>query len=405
MKILVVDDTPANAKLIARFLAQIGHQVLVALNGQEGIERFQSDVPDLILMDVMMPVMDGYAATARIRQLLGTRWIPIIFLTALNQDADLVKGLAVGGDDFLPKPVNLTVLEAKINSMQRIAHLQNQLAEKNQELEKYYFRTEEDQRIGRHIMQWMTRTVEPANPLIRQQVRPVDYFCGDLLLSCKTPGQNLHILHADAVGHGLAAAINVLPLSEVFHSMTNKGFGIQSIAKEMNLKIRDFMPVERFVAANLIAINRREQVIEIWNGGMPNPLLLDPRGVVLHSWPSAHPPLGIMNDQIFSSQTISFRYEENCQLCLFSDGLDDAESPQGERFGKEQVVKLLCNTEPASRFDRLIEELDKHLAGRTAHDDISIALLEILCESEKNESRVHLLDQHRDAASDYQREG
>lgn len=401
MKILVVDDTLANSKLIARFLDQMGHQVVVAGNGQEGIERFQADMPDMILMDVMMPVMDGYAATARIRQLLDTRWIPIIFLTALNQDADLVKGLAVGGDDFLPKPVNLTVLEAKINSMQRIANLQKQLAEKNQELEKYYFRTEEDQRIGKHIMQWITRTLEPENLLIRHQVRSADYFCGDLLISCKTPGQDLHILHADAVGHGLAAAINVLPLSEAFHSMTKKGFGIQSIAKEMNLKIREFMPVERFVAATLIAVNRRDQVIEIWNGGMPDPLLLDPHGVVLHSWQSAHPPLGIMNDQLFSSRTKSFHYDDDCQLCLFSDGLDEAESPQGERFGKEYVAELLCNTEPASRFDRLIEELDKHLAGRTAHDDISIAILDIPCESEKIEPQEYPFVQHRDSGGDY----
>ena len=89
MKILVTDDTEANLSLISTVVSKLGHKVIQARNGQEAVDLFQAEAPDMILMDVMMPVMDGYQATAEIRKLAGNKWVPVIFLSAKAQDSPM----------------------------------------------------------------------------------------------------------------------------------------------------------------------------------------------------------------------------------------------------------------------------------------------------------------------------
>lgn len=263
------------------------------------------------------------------------------------------------------------------SNLDRVVQLQQQFLEKILVLEEYHDRIDEEQRIGSYIMGHITNVHGTLDPLIRHLIRPAEHLSGDMLLAARTPDDTLHILLADAVGHGLVAAVNVLPLSQTFYAMTEKGFRIAQIAEELNLKINRFMPVDRFVAATLISVNMRNRVIEVWNGGNPAPLLVNKNGKILREWESTNLPLGILPGESFSGKAEAFQYEENCRLCLFSDGLPEAESPLGVPFGTERIRRLLQDSEPRGRFENLVNLLDSHLAGRQAHDDISLAMVEI----------------------------
>lgn len=129
LKALVVDDTATNRQLMQAFLKKLGCVVLLAENGARAVEVFQQEQPDLVFMDVMMPVMDGYESTRRIKALSGSRWVPVVFLSALDKDENLVAGLEAGGDDYLAKPVNFVVLNAKLRSLARTLALQRSLDE------------------------------------------------------------------------------------------------------------------------------------------------------------------------------------------------------------------------------------------------------------------------------------
>jgi CheY-like chemotaxis protein len=124
MKVLAVDDNRTNLHILQVFLKKLGHQVILAENGEEAVRMFQSEAPDLVLLDIMMPVMDGFEAARRIKAMTQERWTPVIFLSALNRDENLVEGLEAGGDDYLTKPINFVVLEAKLRSMQHSLALQ-----------------------------------------------------------------------------------------------------------------------------------------------------------------------------------------------------------------------------------------------------------------------------------------
>ncbi|MBI3481158.1 MAG: SpoIIE family protein phosphatase [Nitrosomonadales bacterium] len=261
------------------------------------------------------------------------------------------------------------------SSLDFIVESQQRLAEKIMALEKYRDSSEEELRIGSDIMMRISNMNSTLDSLVRHKISPAFYYSGDMILAARTPGDVLHILLADAVGHGLTAAMNVLPLSQAFYAMTKKGFGIARIVEELNQKIHKFMPVDRFVSATLISVNLRNQAIEVWNGGNPAPVLIGADGDILRKWPSSNLPLGILGKRDFSSGTEAFQYKQDCQLFLFSDGLPEAESPYGVQFGTERIDVFLEHAPPQGRFDELLDGLERHLCGQPAHDDISLAMI------------------------------
>ena len=128
MKALLIEDTLTSATLVSHQLRKMGIEPVLARDGEKGIELFKQERPDLILLDIIMPGMDGFEVARRIRQLEQSgEWTPIIFLTARTGDADLEKAISVGGDDYLIKPVSETVLAAKVKAMQRIAQMRYSL--------------------------------------------------------------------------------------------------------------------------------------------------------------------------------------------------------------------------------------------------------------------------------------
>lgn len=128
MKALIIDDTLTSATLVRHQLGKMGLETVHARDGESGIELFKSERPDLILLDIIMPGLDGFEVARRIRQLeRDGEWTPIIFLTARTGDEDLERGIEVGGDDYLIKPVSEIVLKAKVRAMQRIAQMRYSL--------------------------------------------------------------------------------------------------------------------------------------------------------------------------------------------------------------------------------------------------------------------------------------
>jgi len=131
----VVDDHPDNVEIINARLSSRGFAVETATNGQEALDQVRANPPHLILLDVMMPLMDGYEVARRIKTDEALPFIPIILVTARDSTADKVEGLDAGADDYLTKPINFPELEARVRSMLRIKRLQDELDQKNRELE------------------------------------------------------------------------------------------------------------------------------------------------------------------------------------------------------------------------------------------------------------------------------
>jgi adenylate cyclase len=122
-KILVVDDTPRNVKLLADLLAVKGYEVATALSGPEALGKIEREQPDLVLLDVVMPEMSGYEVCRKIREVPETRILPVVMVTALDPAEERVKGIEAGADEFLTKPINQAELLARVKSLLRIKEL------------------------------------------------------------------------------------------------------------------------------------------------------------------------------------------------------------------------------------------------------------------------------------------
>ncbi|MBN1542186.1 diguanylate cyclase [candidate division KSB1 bacterium] len=135
-KILVVDDIPVNIQLLQTHLVGAGYQTVVAHNGEEALEQVKKSSPDLVLLDVMMPKLDGFETCRILKSDQKTRYIPVIMVTALNEIEDKIKGIEAGADDFITKPFNKLELLARVKSLLRIKTLHDALQEKVRLLEQ-----------------------------------------------------------------------------------------------------------------------------------------------------------------------------------------------------------------------------------------------------------------------------
>ena len=138
---------------------------------------------------------------------------------------------------------------------------------------------------------------------------PAERFSGDLIAAARDPHDILHLILADGTGHGLAAAINVMPIVEPFYAMTRKGFDLGTIAQELNQKTCAWLPVERFIAATLVAVDFSKATIEVWSGGNPPCVVVDEDGRVVHSFAPRHPALGVICVQRFDAASRCSDYQ------------------------------------------------------------------------------------------------
>ncbi|MEW8046827.1 MAG: response regulator, partial [Candidatus Thiodiazotropha sp.] len=231
---LIVEDEVTNRMILKALLKKHGYNVIEAENGVEAIQHFKKQSPDIIFMDVMMPVMDGYEAASEIKRQAGDEFVPIIFLTAMSDEKALARCVEVGGDDFLSKPYSFTVLSAKVKAMERIRTL-------HQDTRMLYSRMQRDEEIAEQVFSSAVIAGNVALEHIRSLLKPASVFSGDLMLTAFAPSHDLHVLLGDFTGHGLAAALGALPTSEAFRSMTAKGFAPQQILFAINNKLHDLL--------------------------------------------------------------------------------------------------------------------------------------------------------------------
>jgi len=175
------------------------------------------------------------------------------------------------------------------------------------------------------------------------------------------------------MGHGLPAALPLLPIAQIFYTMTARGLSLGSIAHEMNAQLRRQMPPGRFVSASLLRLDRGNQLVEVWNGGNPAPIMVGGKGQVMHRFDSDHLPLGLLDAARFDARTQVLQTREPFRLVMFSDGLIDALNEAGEAFGEAGVMQVIA--QGPDIHDNMMAAIQRHIAWGGEQDDISLVVL------------------------------
>ena len=379
LSVLVVDDDETNRIVLESMLQRDGHTVYSAKDGREAVSLYDAKRPDLILMDIMMPRMDGYEATRKIKALAGSHFIPVTFLTALTDESSLVKCLEVGGDDFIVKPVSRAILRAKLAAAARIQGLYVALERQQNDLRIHYERLRYEHEVAENIFTKVIGSAKSEAANIRSEALPFAITNGDLILVAQTPAGVQHVLLGDYTGHGLSAAIGTIPVTETFHAMTRKGFGLREIVSEMNRKLHATLPTGQYLAACMLEWNPHRGVVAGWNGGLPDVIIASGQGRGFARIPSRNIPLGIMADGEVNHAMDVRKINRGDRIHLYSDGLIEARNKEGEMFGEERLDKIMsANKDREQLFDEVREAVAQFRGERSQDDDITI--VEVLCD-------------------------
>jgi putative two-component system response regulator len=199
--VLVVDDAPANLSLLAGLL-QNDHRVKLAASGAKALELVQRAAPDLILLDVVMPDMDGYEVCQRLKADPATRAIPVLFLTAMTQTEDEARGFQVGAADFIQKPINPVVLQARVSTHLRIKAYQDELRARNATLQDELLqRLQQVDQLREATLHVMISFAEFRDEATGHHVRRTQEYVRTLATWFYEQGQHLHVLNPSSIDH------------------------------------------------------------------------------------------------------------------------------------------------------------------------------------------------------------
>ncbi len=363
--VLVVDDTPINLDIIKGILGK-EYTVKVATNGKTALKIVKKQPPDLILLDIMMPEMDGYEVCRQLKNSPENANIPVIFVTAMSEVQDEVKGLGAGAIDYITKPISGPILCARVRThlalkqaKQEIIQQQKILQEERETIESIVIKMREDPHFINQNLQFL--------------ISPVEETSGDILLSAFKPDGTQHLLLGDFTGHGLPAAIGGPLVSHIFYSMTERNCSAIEIITEINEVLYNHLPSYLFLAAAFIEVPNTRDQFKSWNAGLQDTLLISAHGA--ERYPSCSPPLGcIQGLTIDDGNPISIKKDD--RLYIFSDGIVESVNSANEMFGYDRFESLLIQV---AQGEITLEEIQQVVEAfcQSKHQADDITLVEL----------------------------
>jgi len=391
MKILIADDNASDRFLLSKIISKQGHEVVEAENGKHAIDCYVKEAPDIILMDVLMPELNGKEAAKEIKRIAGEDLVPIIFLTSLVDAQSLADCLEAGGDDFLTKPYNHIILKAKIDAFVRMRNMHATLQKQRDTIAANNQHMLHEQRVAKAVFDNVAHSgcLDATN--IKYMLSPLAVFNGDVLLAARKPSGGMHVFLGDFTGHGLPAAIGAMPMAEIFYGMTAKGFALRDILREINLKLKSILPVGFFCCAAVVDLSFTKRSVSMWMGGVPDCYLLSQQGTQLKTLRSHHLPLGVLSSDQFDVEMTEHSMDFEDRLFMWSDGIVEARDSAGNMFGEERLQAVFKqNTHPDLLFEAVKESVNIFVGETERDDDTTLIELKMVDESELEQSELVL---------------
>lgn len=376
LKVLIADDSPSDRLLLEALVRKAGYEVLPAEDGVEALEVFNREAPDIVLLDALMPRMDGFEVARAIKSVDSDDMTPIIFLTSLVDTESLVKCLDAGGDDFLSKPYNGVILQAKIRAMVRLREMHQTLQSHRDKIAKNHQQLLREQVVAKEVFDNIAHTGCLGASNVKYSLSPLAVFNGDVIVAGMRPNNSMVLLLGDFTGHGLPASIGAMPLASSFYGMIQKGFSPNHILREINQKLHQILPTGLFCCAAIAEINFKRRTAQVWNGGLPGVLMQRADGTV-DEINSKHLPLGVVGDERFQGDMVSIDMAVGDRLFLWSDGVIEARNQQGEMFGQDRLIDCFKQNATGT-FDSVLNAVQDFADSEDQDDDISLLQVEMV---------------------------
>jgi sigma-B regulation protein RsbU (phosphoserine phosphatase) len=378
--ILIVDDTPANLRLLSQILSDRGYGVRAVTSGSRALESVLITQPSLILLDIRMPEMNGYEVCERLKQDSRTQDIPIIFISALNEIADKVRGFNVGGVDYITKPFQFEEVLARVETHLALRRLQKQLQDANRKFEQElalagslqasFFPSEPP-----HVPGWELSVV----------LKPARETSGDFYDVYMLPNGRLAILVADVVDKGAAAAL-YMALSWTLIRTYAREYPDQPERAlcSANSRIISDTDASRFVSVFFGILDPLSGSFVYCNAGHNPPILfskgeeenftqLSKTGLIL----------GILENETWGQGRVDLKPGD--VLVHYTDGVTEAQNMEGDLYGAKRLIQCVqthlgCSAEDLQKA--ILADIHGFIGHAPQFDDIALVVLIRECSSE-----------------------
>ena len=374
-RILVVDDTEANRDLLVRRLGRQGHATETANDGREALDMLAGGEFDLVLLDIMMPEVNGYEVLERMRADDALRHVPVILISALGDTDSIIKGIELGADDYLPKPFNPHILRARVDASLARKRLRDR--------EQMHARSlERELDIAREIQAGFLPAELPAVPgwELATWFQPARRVSGDFYDAFPVhDGRRIALVVADVCGKGVGAALFMALFRSLVRALAERLLTADGDSpaqvRQLITSVNDYIAHTHdrdnmFATLFFALVDPATGDVIYVNGGHEAPVISGPEGVRARLAPTG-PAVGMLPGLVFEAGRETVAAGET--LVAFTDGVTDAIDADGGRYSEERLLDLL--DQPAGGADDILQRIraDLHVDATTeSFDDITL---------------------------------
>ncbi len=376
-KILVVDDEPMNIKVLQILLKAHGYTVIIATNGLEALEQVRACLPDLILLDVRMPKMDGFEVCQQFRAEESTQFIPIVMVTAFSEKQYRLKAIEVGADDFITKPIDSHEVLARVRSLLRIKQYHDALEAHNDRLE-------EELKMARKVQDSLMPqgTIDLGGFRIFSHYTPEMTVGGDFFDLWEIERGRLGVFISDVMGHGVSAAFVTMLIKTIVEEVRAQTDEPARLLEELNTRFNKLISSQLFMFATAFCgvLDLSRETLCCANAGHPFPFLIQRRqrrcepvgeGCIGNG-------LGLLPNSTYT--TCSYPFGGVDGLFLYTDGAYEIRNLLGEEFSPERIQHLLIQqiSQPGTvLIDHVLTSIDQFSGGTPNDDDITVVAIDV----------------------------
>ena len=369
-RVLIVDDVKANVDLLVHALRD-DYKLSVALNGEAALRSVEKSPPDLLLLDIVMPGIDGYEVCRRLRSDAGTRELPIMFLNSLEDVTDKTRGFEAGGNDYLTKPFEILEVKARVRSLLKAKAYSDEIKE----------RIAAELRIAREIQMGLlpedvAAVTQKSGLDIACLIEPAMAIGGDFYDVIRLEDGRVLVVVADVSGKGIPAALFMAVTMTLIRTAARQFSAPDEIARQVNTALSANNPRGMYATLFCCIVDTAKMTLCCVNAGHPSPVLLRPGEAPSLPFDSTSSPIGMFDTLSVEVQRVDLRPGDG--VVMYSDGVSEAFDAAGETFELEDLIACLApaaGKSAASMTSGLREAVRMHVGSHPQSDDITILAL------------------------------
>ncbi|MCB1114646.1 MAG: fused response regulator/phosphatase [Chlamydiia bacterium] len=378
-KILIINDNQDVRTITRTILKGKGYETIEASGGEEGVELALNEQPDLILLDIMMPDVNGYETCSRLKAQELTKHIPVIFFTSLNSSQDKIKGLEFGAVDFVNNVVEKGELLARVNTHLSLKKLTEELRKSNLALNQKQKALDDDLKAAASIQKSFLPQKTAFNETLTLSTfwKPANALGGDIFNVLFTAEDQYMIYMLDVSGHDVPSALVTISASQFLQQKA------MSLKEPKNPKaifegLEQEYPIERFSRYFTLfyaLFDPKTSILKFGSAGHPAAILLKNEKVDFLRADGIF--IGLNKQVPFEEKEILF--EPGDKLFLYTDGISEYESPNGAEYGEERIKQVLerrIDSSPEMLLKAVEQDLQKFSDSKTSYDDMSMMAIE-----------------------------